>query len=489
MLDLLIVHPGAAHGIYGSDLAESLVAVEPPLWCRLIAGYCRDRGHRVAILDAEAEGLGPMDIAVRVKLMKPRLVCLAVYGHQPSASTQQMAGAGAAATWITTYCDLDVKIIMVGGHVSALPARTRQEETIDYACEGEGPVTVEALLRGDPLEKIPGLVYRATTGEIRINPRAPLIRDLDRDLHGDAWDLLPMGLYRSHNWQAFGNLTARQPYASIYTSLGCPFSCSFCCINSPFGKPAYRTRSPQAVVAEIAMLERRYGVRTFKIIDELFVLNPKHYVPICNGLIDSGLGEHINIWAYARPDTVLPQHLPLLRRAGVRWLALGIESANERVRSGADKAMDDCDVGDVVIDIRAAGINVIGNYIFGLPEDDAASMRQTLDLAKGLCTEFANFYSAMAYPGSRLYAEALTNGWTLPASWAGYSQHNEHCRPLDTRRASAAEVLAFRDAAFEEYFTDPAYLAMVERKFGADTRRHVEGMTGYKLKRRILQEA
>ena len=53
MTDLVIIHPGAAHGIYG-ELGNSLVAVEPPLWPRLIAGYARDRGYKVKILDAEA---------------------------------------------------------------------------------------------------------------------------------------------------------------------------------------------------------------------------------------------------------------------------------------------------------------------------------------------------------------------------------------------------------------------------------------------------
>lgn len=486
MLDLLIINPGAAHGIYGSDLAESLVAVEPPLWCRLIAGYCRGRGHSVQIIDAEAERIGAKEIADRTRELKPKLVCIAAYGHQPSASTQQMVGARAAALAIDQECDEDFKIIMVGGHVSALPEQTLREECIDYVCVGEGPITIEALLRGDPLEKVPGLVYRPDPYCIRINQRAPLIRDLERDLHGDVWDLLPMQLYRSHNWQAFGDLAKRQPYASIYTTLGCVFMCSFCCINAPFGKPAYRMRSPQAVVAEIINLNRRYGVETFKIIDELFVLNPKHYVPICNGLIDAGLGDRLNIWAYARPDTIEPARLDLMRRAGIRWLALGVESASERIRFEADREMDGIE--DIVRRVQGAGINVIANYIFGLPEDDAATMRETLDLARRLRTEFANFYSAMAYPGSRLYGEALTNGWTLPSSWAGYSQHNEHCRPLDTRHISAAEVLAFRDAAFDEYFSNPDYLRMIEEKFGAATRRHAEGMTRYKLKRRLLEK-
>ena len=65
-----------------------------------------------------------------------------------------------------------------------------------------------------------------------------------------------------------GEPDARQPYASIHTSLGCPYRCTFCCINAPFGVNRYRMRSPKTVVAEIDDLHRTYGVKTFKIIDD-----------------------------------------------------------------------------------------------------------------------------------------------------------------------------------------------------------------------------
>ena len=485
--DLLLIHPGAAHNIYG-ELGNDLVAVEPPLWCRLIAGYIQDRGYTVKIIDAAALRVGPYEIAGLVWLHKPRLVCIAAYGHQPSASTQSMVGASATAEAIKQICESP--IIMVGGHVAALPERTLREEPIDYACNGEGPLTVYELLNEDLApQDIRGLVWRDALGVIHSNEPASLIEDLDKNLHGQAWDLLPLGAYRSHNWQAFGNLAARQPYASIYTSLGCPYKCSFCCINAPFRSNRYRMRSPAAVVSEIAMLHEKYGVSTFKFIDEMFVLRPSHYEAICDGLIERGLGGKINWWAYARVDTVKQHTLAKLRAAGCRWLALGIESGSKHVRDGAEKALKNDDIIGVVRAIEAHDINVISNWIFGLPDDDVSSMQATLDLALELNTAFANFYVAMAYPGSKLYTEAVAKGLTLPTTWRGFSQHNDDCRPLDTEHVDAATVLRFRDEAFNTYFTNPKYLEMVERKFGAETLAHVRKMTTYRLKRKLLESA
>jgi len=438
-LDLLLVSPGGREQIYQA-LGDDLTAIEPPLWARLIAGYLLDRRFSVEIVDSEAEGLGSDSVADIVARRRPALVGVVVFGHQPSASTQLMAEAGKVCHAIK-FRSPDQKIIILGGHVSALPVRTLREEAVDYACQGEGPITVHLLLEalragsGAPLEEVPGLVWRSGP-QVLTNPGAQLIQDLDRDLHGNVWHMLPMEKYRAHNWQCFGKLGTRQPYAAIYTSLGCPYNCTFCCVNAPFGINRYRMRAPQKVFEEVDLLYRSYGVRTYKIIDEMFVLNDRHVTGICELLAAQPYARVLNIWAYARVDTVRPQRLALLRAAGIRWLALGIESGSEHVRDGAEKSLNPADIIEIVNQIKEADINVIGNFIFGLRDDDLATMRQTLDLAKELNCEFANFYSAMAYPGSRLYEIALQQGTALPDTWVGFSQHSYECTPLpNTSRA------------------------------------------------------
>jgi radical SAM superfamily enzyme YgiQ (UPF0313 family) len=138
-----------------------------------------------------------------------------------------------------------------------------------------------------------------------------------------------------------------------------------------------------------------------------------------------------------------------------------------------------------VRNVQDAGINIIGNYIFGLPEDTIESMQETLDLALDLNCEFANFYSAMAYPGSPLYLQALELGWQLPTTWSGFSQHAVDTLPLPTKHLSAGEVLRFRDRAFDVYFSSPSYLGMVKRKFGEETVAHIGEMTSHRLVRQF----
>jgi anaerobic magnesium-protoporphyrin IX monomethyl ester cyclase len=337
-----------------------------------------------------------------------------------------------------------------------------------------------------------GLWTRAGAGARRTAP-APLVADVDREMPGVAWDLLPMEKYRAHNWHCFGE-AGREPYAALYTSLGCPYKCSFCCIQAPFKSGealsgyketvnSYRMWSAERVLDDLTFLVERHGVRNVKIADEMFVLNARHVNAICDGIVERGLP--LNIWAYARVDTVKDSMVDKLARAGVRWLAFGIEAASERVRADVDKGFDDELVWKTLEKVRSAGIRVIGNYIFGLPEDDHETMQKTLDLALDLNCEFANFYCAMAYPGSSLYELAVAQRWPLPETWSGYSQHSVDSLPLPTRHLSAGQVLRFRDDAFQTYFKSPRYLAMVERTFGPATLREIEAMAAHRLERRF----
>jgi anaerobic magnesium-protoporphyrin IX monomethyl ester cyclase len=165
-------------------------------------------------------------------------------------------------------------------------------------------------------------------------------------------------------------------------------------------------------------------------------------------------------------------------------LGLGIESGSKFVRDGVQKGrFGDLDIAAVVRKTREAGIYVGANYIFGLPDDTYESMQETFDMAVQLNTEWANFYSAMAYPGSQLYKLALEHNWPLPEDWLGYSQHAREALPLPTETLSGPEVMAFRDLAFTKYFTNPRYLNMVEQKFGNKVVEHMKHMTNHNLDR------
>jgi radical SAM superfamily enzyme YgiQ (UPF0313 family) len=489
-LDILLVNVGGTKKKVYQDLNRDFSAVEPPFWAALTAGYLRRRGFRVDILDANVLNLDTQETVDAIARRGARLTDIVVYSQQANTCTPIMTGVGELCRAIKTRHP-DLPLALSGWHPTALPGRTMQEEACDLLVQGEGFVTLEGLLRGDARTAIPGLWWREN-GAVAHTARPPNTNDLTADLADVAWDLLPLdsGNYRAFNWMCLQDLQSRNHYAGMFTSLGCPYHCTFCAIHATFADRRIRYWSPAWALEQFDTLARRYGVRHINLVDELYVFNPKHYLPIAEGLLQREY--RLNFCAFARVDRVdaMPDaELALLKRAGFNWFKLGIESINDEVLRKAHKGKYTKEVvRRVVQKCHDHGIDLCANFMFGLPGDTMASMQETLAFAVELNCAFPSFFCAMAPPGSDLYDEAVARGVPLPERWVGYAQQGYEFLPLPTETLSAAEVLRFRDDAFHAYFTGARYLQSIERKFGAQAREHVEAMTRIRLKRKILGE-
>jgi anaerobic magnesium-protoporphyrin IX monomethyl ester cyclase len=484
-IDCILLKPGSQKKIYGTLSDFQLTGIEPPLWGALLAGYLRELGFSVVLLDAEAEDWSYEEAAKKVGEINPLLAVIVASGTNPSASTMNMTGAEKILGCLKEDYP-EIKTMLYGLHPSALPERTLEESPVDFVCQGEGFVTLPETIRALKQKekdgyKIEGLWYKSK-GKTVANPRPQMLNDLD-SLPRPAWDLLPMNKYRAHNWHCFDDIEHRQPYAVLYTNLGCPFQCTFCCINSLFGEHTIRFRGIDHVIEELDFLVTAYGVRNIKIIDEMFAINENRVIELCNKIIERKYD--LNMWAYARVNTVTEKMLDKMKAAGINWLAYGFESGNKRVIEDTAKGYKTENVDKVVRMSYAMGFHICANYIFGLPEDDYDTMMDTYKLMLDINAEWANIYCAMAYPGSALYEIALKNKWPLPEKWDGYSQYSAETFPLPTNHITGGQVLKFRDFAFNAYYTNPRYLSMINNKFGPKTTDHIIHMSSRKLERKF----
>ena len=502
-LDILFIHPNASKKIY-QGLSSEHSAIEPPIWAAMLANHCRKKNFKVEILDCEVEKLDYISGAKEITIRKPRIACFVVYGQQPSASSQNMEGAVATSQELKKL-NSNIKTLFVGGHVSALPTETLKNETsIDFIALNEGVYAISNLLKVDDLnnenylKKVKGIGFKDEDNKIIINEAQIVVpkKSLEIDLPGMAWDLLPsLKNYRTAGWHSWSNNSEKQPFAALYTSLGCPYTCSFCMINiinrtdnsdniSSQDSNIFRWWSPEFIIKQFDYFAEQ-GVKNVKIADELFVLNPNHFMKICDLIIERNY--NFNIWAYSRIDTCKPQYLEKLKKAGVNWLGLGIENPSSVIRKEVHKdAFKNVKIIDIINSMRDAGINVAANYIFGLPEETKESLEFTYNFAEETNTEMVNFYSAMAYPGSPLYLESKKNNVLLPKTYSGYSQHSYDTQNLPSKHLSAAEILAFRDKSWDKYHTNPKYLKLLEKKFGLNAVNNLKETTKIKLKRKLL---
>jgi anaerobic magnesium-protoporphyrin IX monomethyl ester cyclase len=509
MTDIVFINPSNSSSLY-QGLATKLAAVEPPTWALLLAESVRSQGHTVRIIDANAEGITDEELTQRLNEISPRLICLVVYGQNVNAGTAGMSGASRIAKAIKAK-NSNFVISIIGSYIQALPIKTLEDEQeIDFGFTNEGVYALWNILKHpvlnlNILRETKGIVYR-DNGEVRINKAEEVVptERMDLDLPGYAWDLLPfrenpLDMYRAPLWHAEYDENKRSPYAAIQSSLGCNFGCAFCMINivnrndeDPIGVASNYSRmrfwSPNFMIKQFDILAEM-GVRTIRIVDEMFLLNRKYYVPLCEMLASKPYASELRMWAYSRVDTIAnPEFLELVRSAGIKWLCLGIESAERSVRLEISKGkFQDVDIKKVVNHVHDADIEVMANFIVGLPGENSELMQQTLDLSLELCTSGWNMYAAMALPGSFLYKQALDKGYQLPDSYVGYSFHAYETLPMPTDFLTPAEVLEFRDKAFITYHSHPEFLARIESKFGKIAVDNIQDMLKISLKRKIIE--
>jgi anaerobic magnesium-protoporphyrin IX monomethyl ester cyclase len=366
-------------------IQSKFAAIEPPLWAGLTADY-----YNADILDAEALDLTVDETVDRIRSYKTKDVLLVVMGNNPSvSSTPKMPVAEAIAEKIK-----DLNVTLTGIH----------------------PIAA-------------GSKYPVLKEPFKGFPRMP-------------WDRLPMDKYRAHNWHCLDG-SPRSPYASIYTSLGCPFNCYYCNIHTLYDRNV-QLRPVKDIVKDVDYLTYKYGVRNIKFWDELFALDEKRVVDICRELEPYDL----NIWAYARVDTITKGMLRAMKRGGIKWLAYGFESADIAVRLKSGKKFKNGQVETAIKMTQDSGINIIGNFMFGLPGDTQESMRETLGFAIDHTFEYVNFYEAKPYPGSQWYKDINPS-----KDWKDYDQYGTN-------------ILPFRDMAFKFYFTQLKYIKSIHNKFG-----------------------
>ena len=484
-LDLFLIFPNNRQHAYG-DLGRDIAGVTPPVQLGLLAAYARRHGLTVDLLDADAAGLLPEQVAARVKAAAPALVVVGT-DQVNSGDVTKMQAAGETVRAIHALAT-DIPVLLDGVVPSAYPGRILRSEEADFVCCGESyePATKLAAWlkahgrnRRPAAGEIPG-IWSRQGDEVTQGGRAPMFADVEQ-LPDAAWDLMPPARYRAHHWHCFDRLNARSPYAAIYTNHGCPYNCSYCSVNVVAGRPNLRLRTADRVLGELETLVK-LGVRNVRLLDNVFTINAERVEEICDRI--SAKGWDLNFWAYAHVSSIRgPDLLKKLKKAGVNWLAYGFESANARVRGSVNKMTTEDATDQVIGWTRDADISIVGNFIFGLPEDDLASMQESFDMAKKFQFEWANFYCAMAYPGTRLYDELVAKGVSMPTKWSAYGHYSRDSRPLSTKYVDWKEVVRFRDAAFKEYYESPAYQAMITKRFGPESAAYVRRILSQPLVR------
>ncbi len=265
---------------------------------------------------------------------------------------------------------------------------------------------MEAIEGKQPLKNVRGITFRKGNEIIDTEPRH-FIKNID-EIPFPSRDLLPMHLYQANGIR----------YTTMLTSRGCPFRCSFCSSSRLFGG-FWRGRSPENVLEEIKIIYEDYGIRNVEFMDDTFTLDQKRAEKICDGIIREGWD--ISWGASSRVDTLSRKLVEKMKKAGCWILFLGIESGSQKILDSIGKRITLEQVRKAVKILKEFGIQVLGSFIIGFLQDTVETINKTINFAKSLNLDYAEFSILTPYPGTPIYDYASKNGLLLTKDWSRYN--------------------------------------------------------------------
>jgi radical SAM superfamily enzyme YgiQ (UPF0313 family) len=387
-----------------NSAVESIFGVSsPPLGLAYLASVLR-KDHKVKIIDSNILGYSMEDVRRELKSFHPDIVGI-------TSATPSIPNAYTVAK-IAKEIREDCTVAMGGPHVTFLPRQTLEEcKYIDIIVKGEGERTVEeltkAIERGEIIrDAIKGIAFRKGSQIVDNEPR-PLIKNID-EIPFPSRDLLPTHLYQFNGFR----------YTTMITSRGCPFRCSFCSSSRQFGG-YWRGRSPENVLEEMRIIRDDYNTRNIEFSDDTFTLDQKRAEKICDEIIKQGLD--VSWGASSRVDTLSEKLVEKMKRAGCWIIFLGIESGSQRILNAMGKRITIEQVKKAVKIVKEAGIQVLGSFIIGFPEDTVETIKKTTIFVKSLNLDYAEFSILTPYPGTPIFDHALKNNLLLTKDWSKYT--------------------------------------------------------------------
>ncbi|MGB9022701.1 MAG: radical SAM protein, partial [Candidatus Bathyarchaeia archaeon] len=359
-------------------------------------------------------------------------------------------------------------------HVTALPEETLQNSCFDIGVVGEGELTmvelVDKLQSGQSLDNVRGIVYRER-GRVRRNPARPYIVDLDSVPFPARHLLSPLDVYRP-------TPSAHRclPQATMITSRGCPYNCTFC-DRSVFGS-AYRTRSARNVVDEMEMLVEKHGAKEIRFWDDTFNIDARRVIQICEEIRARGIDMP---WTcLGRVNHMNVEVLRAMAESGCWQVDYGIESGNQRLLDGIAKGITLDMIRTVAKMTGRAGIKMRGFFMLGLPGETEETMRQTIEFAKTLDLSAAVFHITTPFPGTKLYETVLESGELDPkTSWDNYSIFSSEASPYIPKGLSRETIKQYQTEAYRSFYIRLSFILrqVLGIRSLSDIRRYMTGLS------------
>lgn len=445
-MKIFFIVPPNIHYIepYAFVKADKSNTVRPYLGLLYVAAALRmSLGIEVRIIDANAEGLTLNDLGEIIREENPDMVGFSVL-------TFNLLNCIEVSRLIRKYSPA-TRICYGGWHPTLYPYETLELGWADFIVIGEGEVSFPKLIAAcgenmgvdeDELEKIKGIGFRTSKGEVRITSPQEAIRRLD-ELPFPAYDLVDTHKY-SNLLACTGNSI------TIMTSRGCPQGCAFCDMR----RTAYRFRSPANIMEEISFWVER-GVKEFFIQDDNFTINRSRTIEFCNLLIEANLDIKYKI--SSRVDYLDDEVMEYLKRSGCYRIYFGVESGSQRVLDYLEKGITIEQIRNTFRSAGKYGIDRCAYIMIGCPSEGKEDIDMTMRLVKEIRPEHLHCSICTPMPKTYLYQKLMKEGVITHDYWLEFAKAPEPSfrTPFINQFFSSEELRSMQNSIQRQFYMNP----------------------------------
>ena len=415
--------------------------LEYPIYLSYIVAVLEKAGIEVSFIDGVADDLSIQEFIEVVKKIDPNIVVLEC--STPSINSDLMV-----ARKLKEELE-DVFNVLIGPHATFFHKELLSENKfIDAISRGESDYSIRdlsfAVMKEEKLENIKGISYRINDS-IHINENRPLIGNLDA-LPFPARHIVKSDYYREAVFTG-------EKCTTIVSSRGCPYRCVFCLWPGVMYGRNFRVRSPGNVVDEVEHVVNDLGVDEIYFDDDCWTLNRKRAIEICKEIQNRGID--VTWMCQCRVDNVDEELLREMKKAGCHYIKYGVESGSQKMLDAMKKGITLEEAQKAFSATRKVGIKTQAFFLLGLPWETHETVRETIEFAKDLKPDSAQFAVVVPHPGTELYNLCNEKGWLKFDSWEDFD-----CRiPLiRTENLSIREVDEYRVKAYKEFYFRPSYM-------------------------------
>ena len=421
-----------------------------------LAGSLRKSGYNVKVLDSNIEELDYKGVVNKIKDLKFDICGVAAFTPQIKEAWRILE--------LLKKNRPEVITLLGGLHPTALPEESLKHPYVDFVLRGECDRTIVDFvksIKNKDFSKVEGLSYKKKSkGKIIFvhNKKTKLIEDLD-NLPFPARDL-----FKGFPEKYFSSVHKSEYKADILTSRGCPGTCNFC--NKSIHGYKFRARSPENVIAEIEYLYDKFGIDYFFIVDDYFTADNDRVNKVCDLIIEKGLKIRWVCTSGIRVDNINLETLKKMKKAGCFRVSYGVESGSEEILRKIGKNIKLKQIRRAFDLAQEAGLITIAYFMIGNMWENEKTINQTIDFAKSLNTDYAQFVITKPFPGTILFKliEKQTCGAKLlTKNWEKYDIFNSPI-VFTTSELSKELLLRMYKKAHSSFYMRPKQIFFIVRK-------------------------